>query len=141
MTTMRRLSACNLIALMIAAAPVRADPVADFYRGKTLSIVVGYGPGGGFDLAARAGQGRDAGELRGGSGARHRVDDQAGDRLAQRLRQRRPAGGDPHVAPAVEVLLAHVELQVRRKRRAARTEHLVEQGLPLAEPHSDRHNE
>ena len=54
MTTMRRLSACNLIALMIAAAPVRAEPVADFYRGKTLSIVVGYGPGGGFDLAARA---------------------------------------------------------------------------------------
>jgi tripartite-type tricarboxylate transporter receptor subunit TctC len=37
-----------------AATPARADDVADFYRGKTLSIVVGYGPGGGYDLSARA---------------------------------------------------------------------------------------
>jgi tripartite-type tricarboxylate transporter receptor subunit TctC len=27
--------------------------VADFYRGKTLTFIVGYGPGGGFDLYAR----------------------------------------------------------------------------------------
>jgi tripartite-type tricarboxylate transporter receptor subunit TctC len=27
--------------------------VADFYRGKQLSIIVGYGPGGGYDLYAR----------------------------------------------------------------------------------------
>ncbi len=33
-------------------APARAD-VADFYRGKTLNIIVGYGPGGGYDLFAR----------------------------------------------------------------------------------------
>ncbi len=31
----------------------RADDVADFYRGKQVQIVVGYGPGGGYDLYAR----------------------------------------------------------------------------------------
>jgi tripartite-type tricarboxylate transporter receptor subunit TctC len=35
---------------LVSAA--RAD-VADFYRGKTVNIVVGYGPGGGYDLFAR----------------------------------------------------------------------------------------
>src|SRR6266540_3154879 len=34
-----------------AAGP--GQTVADFYRGKTLTIVVGYGPGGGFDTTAR----------------------------------------------------------------------------------------
>ena len=29
------------------------EPVADFYRGKTITIQVGYGPGGGFDATAR----------------------------------------------------------------------------------------
>jgi tripartite-type tricarboxylate transporter receptor subunit TctC len=31
----------------------RADSVADFYRGKTVTIEVGYGAGGGYDLVAR----------------------------------------------------------------------------------------
>jgi tripartite-type tricarboxylate transporter receptor subunit TctC len=31
----------------------RADDVADFYKGKQISVVVGYGPGGGYDLYAR----------------------------------------------------------------------------------------
>jgi tripartite-type tricarboxylate transporter receptor subunit TctC len=30
-----------------------ADPVADFYTGKTLSFRVGFGPGGGYDITAR----------------------------------------------------------------------------------------
>ena len=30
------------------AAPARADDVADFYRGKRISLVVGYGTGGGY---------------------------------------------------------------------------------------------
>ena len=34
-------------------APARADDVADFYRGKRISLVVGYGTGGGYDLYAR----------------------------------------------------------------------------------------
>ena len=35
------------------SAPGHADDVADFYRGKRLSLVIGYGPGGGYDLYAR----------------------------------------------------------------------------------------
>src|SRR5258708_37031772 len=35
------------------AVPARADDVADFYRGKRISLVVGYGTGGGYDLYAR----------------------------------------------------------------------------------------
>jgi tripartite-type tricarboxylate transporter receptor subunit TctC len=33
--------------------PAQADAVADFYRGKTVTLVVGYGPGGGYDVYAR----------------------------------------------------------------------------------------
>ncbi|HEY3642524.1 MAG TPA: hypothetical protein VGL31_15630 [Xanthobacteraceae bacterium] len=31
-----------------------ADPVADFYSGKTVQLVIGYAPGGGYDVYARA---------------------------------------------------------------------------------------
>ena len=34
--------------------PVHADAVSDFYAGRTISIMVGFGPGGGYDLYARA---------------------------------------------------------------------------------------
>jgi tripartite-type tricarboxylate transporter receptor subunit TctC len=37
----------------LAAAPAAADPVADFYRGKTITCYIGYGVGGGYDLFAR----------------------------------------------------------------------------------------
>ena len=30
-----------------------ADPVADFYKGRTVQVIVGFGPGGGYDLYAR----------------------------------------------------------------------------------------
>jgi tripartite-type tricarboxylate transporter receptor subunit TctC len=33
--------------------PALADPVADFYRGRTIEIEVGTGPGGGYDANAR----------------------------------------------------------------------------------------
>jgi tripartite-type tricarboxylate transporter receptor subunit TctC len=36
-----------------AAAPAAADPVADFYAGKTVQLVIGYAPGGGYDIYAR----------------------------------------------------------------------------------------
>jgi tripartite-type tricarboxylate transporter receptor subunit TctC len=39
-----------LAALLAFAAPACAD---DFYQGKTISIVVGYSPGGGYDINAR----------------------------------------------------------------------------------------
>jgi tripartite-type tricarboxylate transporter receptor subunit TctC len=41
----------GLLALMLS--PVKADPVADFYRGKTVRVIVGYGPGGSYDLYGR----------------------------------------------------------------------------------------
>ncbi|HEV2574353.1 MAG TPA: hypothetical protein VGU72_21650 [Beijerinckiaceae bacterium] len=38
----------------IAAAPVaQAQPVADFYKGKVVSILIGFPPGGGYDANAR----------------------------------------------------------------------------------------
>ncbi len=40
-------------ALALLAAPAYGDSVADFYRGKTIRIVVGYGPGGATDTSAR----------------------------------------------------------------------------------------
>jgi len=42
----------SLAAVCASAGTAQAD-VADFYRGKTLNVVVGYGPGGGYDLFAR----------------------------------------------------------------------------------------
>jgi tripartite-type tricarboxylate transporter receptor subunit TctC len=47
---------CALIcaALMALASPqASADPIEDFYRGKTLRMLIGYGPGGGYDLYGR----------------------------------------------------------------------------------------
>src|SRR5204862_955748 len=40
-------------ALIAASAPARTDPVADFYAGKSINLVIGYAPGGGYDLYAR----------------------------------------------------------------------------------------
>ncbi len=51
MTTARHFIA--VLALLAAAAPAAADDVADFYKGKTLTIVVGHEPGTGFDVYAR----------------------------------------------------------------------------------------
>ena len=33
--------------------PAAADPVADFYAGKTLQMLIGFSPGGGYDIYAR----------------------------------------------------------------------------------------
>ncbi|HEY2533636.1 MAG TPA: hypothetical protein VGJ20_37870 [Xanthobacteraceae bacterium] len=40
-----------LIGMLVAVLPVRAD---DFYKGKVFTIVVGFSPGGGYDVYARA---------------------------------------------------------------------------------------
>ncbi len=42
-----------LAALTFTVADARADPVADFYRGKQISLIVGYGTGGGYDVYGR----------------------------------------------------------------------------------------
>lgn len=39
--------------MIIGTAPSYADPIEDFYRGKTLRMLIGYGPGGGYDLYGR----------------------------------------------------------------------------------------
>jgi tripartite-type tricarboxylate transporter receptor subunit TctC len=36
-----------------ASASARADAVSDFYAGKSINLVIGYAPGGGYDLYAR----------------------------------------------------------------------------------------
>ena len=40
--------------IMNIPAASAADPVADFYTGKTVQLVIGYAPGGGYDIYARA---------------------------------------------------------------------------------------
>ncbi len=44
------LTAAALLALQAAGA---ADEASDFYRGKTISVIVGFGAGGGYDIYAR----------------------------------------------------------------------------------------
>jgi tripartite-type tricarboxylate transporter receptor subunit TctC len=44
------LAACIAVA---ASTTVRADPIADFYKGKTITLVVSSSAGGGFDVVAR----------------------------------------------------------------------------------------
>src|SRR5262245_40126005 len=44
------------LALGAALAPLQAaaaDPVADFYKGKELNVLIGAAPGGGYDLVGR----------------------------------------------------------------------------------------
>jgi len=42
-----------LVALMLTTAGARADAVADFYKGRQVSLIVGYGTGGGYDVYGR----------------------------------------------------------------------------------------
>jgi tripartite-type tricarboxylate transporter receptor subunit TctC len=52
---MRRLpGAVFCITALMLAGHARADAVADFYRGRTVTVIVGYTAGGGYDLYARA---------------------------------------------------------------------------------------
>ncbi len=39
--------------VMAGAQPARADAVADFYKGKTVSVYIGYAAGGGYDAYGR----------------------------------------------------------------------------------------
>ena len=48
----KRALAVSWLALA-AIAPAQADTVADFYRGKTITVYIGYEAGGGYDLYAR----------------------------------------------------------------------------------------
>ncbi|MBX9774838.1 MAG: hypothetical protein K2Y71_10555 [Xanthobacteraceae bacterium] len=45
---------CATALVALGTLPAPAQGVADFYKGKTVQIVVGFGVGGGYDLYARA---------------------------------------------------------------------------------------
>lgn len=47
-----QLLAALLLAVNLAGA-AQADPVADFYKGKQIQMLVGHSPGGGYDIYAR----------------------------------------------------------------------------------------
>jgi len=52
----RRTAAMVVTAAFAAALAVplaRADAVADFYKGRQVNLIVGFGPGGGYDIYAR----------------------------------------------------------------------------------------
>jgi tripartite-type tricarboxylate transporter receptor subunit TctC len=40
-------------ALVLAVLPARADPVAEFYKGQQIKVIVGSGTGGGYDVYGR----------------------------------------------------------------------------------------
>ncbi len=39
--------------MMFPVAPASAETIAEFYHGKTLRLLIGYGPGGGYDIYGR----------------------------------------------------------------------------------------
>ena len=41
------------LAFLVVASPLRAEPIADFYAGKSVNLFIGYSAGGGYDLYAR----------------------------------------------------------------------------------------
>ena len=46
-------TAAFAVALGFAVPSAHADAVAEFYKGKQINLLVGYGPGGGYDIYAR----------------------------------------------------------------------------------------
>src|SRR6202045_4798167 len=53
MDLLRIAAAAATLVLAPAGAPAKADAVADFYKGKVVNLVVGYGSGGGYDVYGR----------------------------------------------------------------------------------------
>src|SRR5258708_40006916 len=56
MQTIRRStrSVCCLgAAALLSISPASADAIADFYRGRSISLYVSFPPGGGYDIYAR----------------------------------------------------------------------------------------
>jgi len=43
----------GVLALCVATMPARADSVSDFFTGKSVSLIVGFPPGGGYDTYIR----------------------------------------------------------------------------------------
>src|SRR5437764_15100603 len=55
LTTMNflRMTAVAIAGALLFSTAASADSVADFYRGKRINLVIGYGTGGGYDSYAR----------------------------------------------------------------------------------------
>jgi tripartite-type tricarboxylate transporter receptor subunit TctC len=49
----KRWATAAFVVAALASPAAHADEVADFYKGKTVSVIVGYSPGGGYDSYAR----------------------------------------------------------------------------------------
>jgi tripartite-type tricarboxylate transporter receptor subunit TctC len=49
----RSITFAFVAAILLSATPTHAQSPAEFYRGKTLRMLIGYGPGGGYDLYGR----------------------------------------------------------------------------------------
>ena len=49
----RIIGTAAVLAALASPAPLGAQPAAEFYRGKTLRMIIGYGPGGGYDIYGR----------------------------------------------------------------------------------------
>ncbi len=49
----RLVAALTFGSMLWAGGPAAADPVADFYTGKTVQILIGYSVGGGYDIYGR----------------------------------------------------------------------------------------
>jgi tripartite-type tricarboxylate transporter receptor subunit TctC len=50
---MRRAALICFAASLVTVAPAGAQSVEEFYRGKTINLLVGFAPGGGYDIYAR----------------------------------------------------------------------------------------
>lgn len=48
-----RLLSLAIASFGLGGAPASAQGVAEFYKGKTITVYIGYGAGGGYDLFAR----------------------------------------------------------------------------------------
>jgi tripartite-type tricarboxylate transporter receptor subunit TctC len=48
-----RLLPAFAVILAAGASPAHADPVEDFYKGRTITVLIGYSPGGSYDSAGR----------------------------------------------------------------------------------------
>ena len=53
MTRLEFLPRLALAAALLAPAGAAADPIADFYHGRTINLYVAFPPGGGYDIYAR----------------------------------------------------------------------------------------
>jgi tripartite-type tricarboxylate transporter receptor subunit TctC len=53
MNTLAGLAMAGILGAALAPLPASADAVADFYSGKTITVMIGYSAGGGYDTYAR----------------------------------------------------------------------------------------